>query len=75
MFFHKSNPYITPQELQRVIENLNAQYELVERQLKEGSISKKMGQEEMQRLSSLIISYKDNLTSTLEDQQTNYTPS
>ncbi|WP_131793938.1 hypothetical protein [Fluoribacter gormanii] len=71
MFFKQStNPSVTPQELQRVIQNLNAQRELVERQLKDGSISQKMGQEEMQRLSSLVGAYNDNLMSALDAQQT-----
>lgn len=74
MFFKQSNPHITPQELQKIIQNLNAQSELVVRQLKEGSISQKTGQEEMQRLSSLIQAYRDNLMAALNDQQTNYSP-
>ncbi|CZH53843.1 Uncharacterised protein [Legionella pneumophila] len=69
MFFKRSNPHVTPQDLQKVIQNLNAQRELTERQLKEGSISQKTGQEEMQRLSSLIGAYQNNLMAALDDQQ------
>ncbi|PWY57646.1 hypothetical protein DGG96_00695 [Legionella qingyii] len=75
MFFKQSkNPSVTPQELNRVIQNLNAQRELVERQLQDGSISQKMGQEEMQRLSSLVGAYNDNLMSALDAQQATSTP-
>ncbi|MCW8398640.1 hypothetical protein OQJ26_07535 [Legionella sp. PATHC038] len=71
MFFKQQYPDITAQDLQKVIQNLNAQSELVERQLKEGSISPKSAQEEKQRLSSLISAYQENLMSALGPQQTN----
>ncbi|CAM2975795.1 Uncharacterised protein [Legionella steigerwaltii] len=74
MFFKQEKPSITPQDLQQVIQNLNAQRELVERQLKEGSILQKTAQEEKQRLSMLIGAYNNNLMSTLESQPSNYTP-
>lgn len=71
MFFKQQYPDITAQDLQKVIQNLNAQRELVERQSKEGSISPKSAQEEKQRLSSLISAYQENLMSALEPQHTN----
>ncbi|VEB32645.1 hypothetical protein [Legionella cherrii] len=73
MFIKQQYPDIPAQDLQKVIQNLNAQSELVERQLKEGSILPKSAQEEKQRLSSLISAYQENLMSALQPQQ-NYTP-
>ncbi|MCL5272969.1 MAG: hypothetical protein M1486_06705 [Gammaproteobacteria bacterium] len=74
MFSKRSKHDVTPQDFSKIIQNLSAQRELVERQLKEGSISKRTGHEEMQRLSSLIGAYSKNLDSALEDQQSNYSP-
>lgn len=50
MFFKHPNPDISPQELQRVVRNLQTQRELIERQLKDGSISQQTAQDEMKRL-------------------------
>lgn len=74
MFFKSSNPHVTPQDLQKVIQNLNAQRELTERQLQDGSISQKAGQEEIQRLSSLIGAYQNNLMAALDDQRNTNCP-
>ncbi|MCW8408548.1 hypothetical protein OQJ13_06125 [Legionella sp. PATHC035] len=71
MFFKQQYPDITAQDLHKVIQNLNAQSELVERQLREGSISPKSAHEEKQRLSSLISAYQENLMSALQPQQKN----
>lgn len=74
MFFKHPNPDISPQELQRVVRNLQTQRELIERQLKDGSISQQNAQDEMKRLSTLISAYNNNTLSALDAQQPNYTP-
>lgn len=65
---------VEPKELNRTINNLNAQRELLARQLQDGSISREQWQEEQKRLSSLISSYTDNMLSAIQDQQTNHSP-
>ena len=63
-----------PQELNRVIKNLNAQQELLARQLKDGSISLAKWQEEQKRLSSLVSAYTNNMIAALNEQQTSHIP-
>ena len=65
---------VTPHELLKAIENLSAQQELVLRQLKDGSISQTKGQAELQRLSSLQSSYRSNIDTLLDEQQSSYSP-
>lgn len=70
MFFKRSiNHSFTPQDFIKVIQNLSAQQELLQRQLSEGSISQVAAQEEMRRLSSLKKAYADNLQTTFDEQQ------
>jgi hypothetical protein len=70
--FSKKTPHdFTAHDFQKVINNLIAQRELVERQLKEGSISQETAQEEMKRLSKLIVAYNKNLDVALSSDQSN----
>lgn len=74
MFSKTAKSDFTPQDFTRILQNLSAQRELVQRQLQDGSISQKSGQEEMQRLSSLMRAYQNNLESALDEQRSPYSP-
>ncbi|AWN72512.1 hypothetical protein LEAN103870_15775 [Legionella anisa] len=65
---------VQPQELNRVVRNLDVQRELLERQLKDGSISKEEWQKEQKRLASLISSYTENIISAVNEQKSDYSP-
>ncbi|CAM2835786.1 hypothetical protein [Legionella worsleiensis] len=76
MFRKFSKDYhLTAQDFHDAIQNFEAQKELVSRQRTEGTLSKHQAQEELQRLSSLISSYRQNMESALEAEQgTHYSP-
>lgn len=57
------------QELNRVVNNLRAQQDLLERQLKDGSISKDQWQQEQKRLAQLTNAYTDNLISAVQEDK------
>ncbi|HHT0592454.1 TPA: hypothetical protein ACTXXA_000315 [Legionella anisa] len=65
---------VEPQELNRVVRNLHVQRELLERQLKDGSISQEEWQKEQKRLASLISSYSENIISAVNEQKSDYSP-
>lgn len=70
MFFkNEQNPSVTPQELSSVLNNLDAQRELVMRQLKDGTISEKQAREDLERLSLSMSGFRKNLESALDSQQ------
>ncbi|KTC92378.1 hypothetical protein OQJ18_10155 [Fluoribacter dumoffii] len=75
MFFKREvNPNVTPQELNHAMLNAKAQRELLERQMKDGSVPKTVAQDEMRRLSSLVTAYGENLITALETQPAKFTP-
>lgn len=74
MFSKRPKHDFTPQDFSQVIRNLSTQRDLVMRQLQEGSISQRLAEEEMQRISSLISAYNKNLETALNDQRPSYSP-
>ncbi|KTD52879.1 hypothetical protein [Legionella quateirensis] len=74
MFSKSTKNGITPQDLDKAIMNLSAQEALLSQQLKDGSISQTQWQEEMQRSSSLKSSYRNNIDTLLDEQQSSYSP-
>ncbi|STY30793.1 Uncharacterised protein [Legionella wadsworthii] len=57
------------QEINRVVNNLRAQQDLLERQLKDGSISKDQWQQEQKRLAQLTNAYTNNLISAVQEEK------
>lgn len=75
MFSKKQKSDFTSQDFHKIFQNITAQEELVSRQLKDGSMSKIQAQSELQRLSSLKSSYRENMQAALEEEQrSSYSP-
>ncbi|MBL7481390.1 hypothetical protein [Legionella bononiensis] len=74
MFSKNTKNGVTPQDLQKAIQNLSAQQELIARQLKDGSISQTQALADTQRLSRLQSSYRNNVETLLDEQNTTYSP-
>jgi hypothetical protein len=68
MFSKYPAPSVSAEELNRARQAVIAQQQLVERQMKDSSISQKGMHEEMQHLSSLANAYNNNLM-MLDEQQ------
>lgn len=69
MFSKYPQASVSAEELDRARQSVIAQQQLVERQMKDSSISQKTAYEERQRLSSLANAYTNNLMTLLDEQQ------